>query len=174
MTDNMLELKKDSLRQMQTGDIKLGFTIQHNDMPDYLFSDPMGKRYYVVFMDADNYDEAEGGDNEKHTDFHTANTPIYTQDKTVVSKTENTEGDRIRVRAIMLCKDELFHTWLNTVVPHDFRNMESFSRDHICTKCNILSRKKLTTNKDAQEKFQKLDQQFKDWSRYKDNLSREA
>ncbi|MEE9510286.1 MAG: hypothetical protein V3V81_07310 [Candidatus Bathyarchaeia archaeon] len=197
MTDNMIELKKDSLRQMQTGDIKLGFTIQHNDMPDYLFSDPMGKRYYVVFIDADYYDETEGKyDSQNHNETTEITPdkpcPIPTNDvggsscskfsnSSVASKTESTqneksEGLRMLKRAHCLCKDEEFKRYANEMWVFTGKLLESEATEFLYHCCDIASRSELVTNKKAQEMFEKLDQNFKDWryaNRYSDNLNRE-
>ncbi len=165
--DNMLEAKKDSLRQMQGGEIKLGFTIQHADMPDFLYSDPMGKRYYVVFVDADVYDES--------------NKPA--NDIDVASKTtEKSEGERLRTRAIMLCKDDLFLQYIAVLDTEYARTdigyapTENAARLAICYYCNIKSRSELAHNKNAQEAFNVLLRNFREWkvsNQYADNLSRE-
>ncbi len=197
MTDNMIELKKDSLRQMQSGDIKLGFTIQHNDMPDYLFSDPMGKRYYVVFIDADHYDETEGKcDSQNHNETAEITPdktcPIPTNDVRIEKQpsiNEKSEGDRIRVRAIMLCKEKAFqeyrerfdarprcHTHNDDHGGEWTTDMtgEEAAKGFILDKCNIKSRSELTTDKEAQRLFKQLDQKYKDWQfeqRHADNLN---
>lgn len=45
-----LEAKKDGLKQVQSGDVKLTLTISANDMPTDLYSDPMGQRYVVAMV----------------------------------------------------------------------------------------------------------------------------
>ena len=102
-------------------------------------------------------------------------------DKTVTEKTvsnstplDTIEGERLRVRAVMLCKDDQF---IDYVSDHDFRG-NSYSRheggaaQYIYDYCNIESRSELTANIDAQNRFKKLDQEFKDWQRYGENLDR--
>jgi len=175
MTDNMIECKKDSLRQMQTGDIKMGFAIQHQDMPDYLFSDPMGKRYYVVFIDADHYDANEG----QSANNAQSNCPEIPDSSVSANnaqtQNEKSEGDRIRVRAVMLAKDEEFQSFAKNTFISIFTDEEENARNCICSQCNIESRSELTTNKEAQEKFKQLDQKYKDWQyekTYADNLSK--
>lgn len=154
----MVELKKDSLMQRQSGDVKVGFTIQHADMPDYLFSAPMGKRFYVVFVDADDYDERE----------LTANTYEVGLAEVI---TERTEGDKLRTRAVMLCKDSNF--WLYVRAEHG--NEEKDCREHICNYCAISSRSELATNIGAQMQFGILLEQYKIWQldqQYSENLGR--
>ena len=159
MTDNMIEVKKDSLRQTQAGDIKMGFTIQHADMPSYLYSDPMGKRYYLVLIDADVYDDNE--DNACNSE----------------SNSEKSEGEKLRIRAVMLCKEESFWRYIlsgesRMLFKQTNQRMEDICKEYICKYCRINSRSELATNIEAQEKFKQLDQNFKDWQNYNDNLSR--
>ncbi len=161
----MIEVKKDSLRQTQNGDIKIGFVIQHLDMPDYLFSDVMGKRYYVVFVDADAYDEQNG----------------ITEQKEIVPNSpgtkEQTEGEKLRTRAVMLCKDAKFQEYMNTAVPSSVKGLPSETEVAWWIKgvCNIKSRSELVYNIDAQLKFRELLHRYKDWqfeNNYSENLSR--
>lgn len=44
------ECKKDALKQVQSGDVKVTFTIQPDDMPSSLYSDVMGQRYVAVVV----------------------------------------------------------------------------------------------------------------------------
>jgi len=157
--NDKLEVKKDSLRQMQGGEIKLGFTIQHADMPDFLYSDPMGKRYYVVFIDADYYDESNGVVKESLI-------------------TEQIEGERLRTMAVMLCKDSGFQKYVgNLSAGEDWQyvSSEDGAIGAIYDACNIKSRSELATNKNAQDAFHVLLRDFREWKTsqdYADNLSR--
>ena len=152
--DNMLEAKKDSLRQMQGGEIKLGFTIQHADMPDFLYSDPMGKRYYVVFVDADVYDESNGVVKESLA-------------------TEKTEGERLLALSHIKYKDIEFQKYVFSIY-NDREEYETIE-DCIYAICRIESRSELVTNKNAQDAFNVLLRNFREWKTsqdYADNLSR--
>lgn len=44
------ECKKDALKQVQSGDVKVTFTINQIDMPPMLYSDMMGQRYIAVLV----------------------------------------------------------------------------------------------------------------------------
>jgi len=101
---------------------------------------------------------------------------------------EKSEGDKLRVRAVLLCKDKYFQefSWneadLNgfninlSSSPEDVaRSPEDVARNYIYRLCNIKSRSELTTNLDAQKLFRDLDRKFNDWqfeNRYADNLER--
>src|SRR5687768_25811 len=45
-----MEIKKDALRQTQSGDTKVTFTIHPADMPQELYADQMGQRYMAVLV----------------------------------------------------------------------------------------------------------------------------
>lgn len=45
-----LEMKKDGLKQVQSGDVKLTVTISPAHMDNNLYSDPMGQRYMAVMV----------------------------------------------------------------------------------------------------------------------------
>ncbi len=146
---NKIEFKKDSLRQTQGGDIKIGFTIQHIDMPDYLYTDPMGTRYYVVLVNADDYDEREN--------------------ISLPQQKEQTEGEKLRLRAVMLCKDKSFQEYFVGVTEEDT------ARHAVLTLCNIKSRAELAYNIKAQDRFRNMLERYKNWQAeqaYSDNLER--
>lgn len=160
----MVELKKDSLRQPQSGDWKVGFTIQANDMPDYLLTSPMGKRFYVVFVDADDYDEREGIEPKRNSNG---------------TQTELSEGEKLRTRAVLLCKDYLFQVFvakdMGYTVKEMMFNAPAICRTYIVDSCAISSRSELATNPRAQESFKMLLERYKTWqleNNYKDNLGR--
>ena len=156
--ENMVELKKDSLMQRQSGDVKIGFTIQHADMPDYLFSAPMGKRFYVVFVDADDYDEQNGGTEQKEIGTNSS---------------DKTEGEKLRTRAVLLCQETDFKNFI--FATSVFSDTEEGARQMILRACEITSRSKLATDIHAQDKFKALLEKYKDWQfeqQHKDNLAR--
>lgn len=92
---------------------------------------------------------------------------------------KNNNGARIRTRAVMLCKDVKFWDFIaSNLALVNMPKPEEFAKGYICKKCNIESRSELTSNKEAQSKFKKLDQRFIQWLNpideiYADNLERE-
>ena len=161
MTDNMIEVKKDSSRQCQDGITKIGFTFKHDEIPPFLTAAALGKRYYLVLVDADDYDESEGVVTKETL---SNSTPL-----------EKSEGDKLRVRAVMLCKTNPFWDYVSRVDSYDVVVGESAAIQYICRICNINSRSELTTNIEAQKLFRELDQKFKDWqyeNSYQGNLNR--
>lgn len=111
---------------------------------------------------------------EKHTDFHTANTPIFTP-----QEGDKTEGEKLAQRAGILCGDREFQRFLDSVSdPCKFPGVVGCSEtaaDILRYICGIKSRKELATNPEAQKKCRELFNKFDQWKterRYKDNLER--
>jgi len=173
MTLNM-EVKKDALRQTQDGIWKLTVTVHPSDMPVDLMIAPMGTRYglaMVVIEDEQCANNAQSSSSKSSNSSVSANN-AHTQN-------EKSEGDKIRIRAVILCKDDLFRNYLRSIIyvtAKDEDGLYDTCKDFILRQCDIESRSELTTNKEAQEKFRQLDQKFKDWQfeqKYPDNLTRE-
>jgi len=142
------ETKKDGLRQTQDGLWKLTLTVLPEDMPVELMQAPMGTPYGLAMVKID-YDNP---------------------DKPVAEKSE---GEKIRTRAVMLCKDSDFQSFSSAVYFND--KDESGAQETIKTTCYINSRSELTTNENAQERFLSLVEDFKAWqleNSYADNLNR--
>lgn len=174
MTDNMIEAKLDAFRKLQDGITAVGFKMQHTDIPEHLASAALGKRYYLVLVDADYYDESNGvvlGSSD------IPQTPVSSILKHTT--TEKSEGEKLRIRACCLCGEKEFQKFATMLDYNSARSdeeHESLAKDYIYTICNIKSRSELTTDVAAQERFRELDQKFKDWQweqRHKDNLDRE-
>ena len=93
---------------------------------------------------------------------------------------EKTEGEKLRVRAIMLCKDSNFQDYARQFfhqMPGSFGvvTTEIMTSHYIKYYCNIKSRSELATNVKAQANFKELLEKYKDWqfeNNYADNLSR--
>lgn len=152
MTINM-EVKKDGLRQTQDGLWKLTLTILPEDMPVDLMVAPMGSRYAMAIVPI--------------RDDESANP--------VISKTETTEGEKLRTRAVMLCKEREFQIFLESLDKNMVVFNESHARDFICEYCHIKSRSELSTNIEAQRELKELLEMYRDWqteNQYADNLNR--
>lgn len=104
-------------------------------------------------------------------------------DKTVTEKTVSnstpleSEGDKVRVRAVILCKEESFARFLDATSYNLAEFNEQAAKECLIDYCGIFSRSELTTNPEAQKKLKELDRQYKEWlnpvdEQYKDNLER--
>jgi len=87
---------------------------------------------------------------------------------------EKSEGEKLLARSHILCKDLEFLSYIRIAL--NYSGVTTDDAAHcIYMECNIKSRKELVTDKEAQEKFKTLVQQFNDWkfeNTYKDNLNR--
>jgi hypothetical protein len=103
-------------------------------------------------------------------------------DKSVISKkeaTELTEGDKLRTRAVLLCKEEKFQSFIisNYLPEGSYSSLDNanYAKMTILDLCGINSRSELATNLDAQDAFNALLRQFNEWKvsqQYADNLNR--
>jgi hypothetical protein len=154
------EVKKDGMRQMQDGIWKLSLTVLPEDMPMELLQAPMGTPYGLAMVPID-YDNPEP--------VTSIDIGIPTDPDTGITVSEKSEGDKIRVRAVMLCKDAEFQKYLfGNVNPSHPGTNETAAKIHITTQCDISSRSELTENKEAQAKFRELDSQFTEWRQQQD------
>lgn len=185
MTDNKIEAKLDVFRKQQENITKVGFSIQHSDIPDHLAAAALGKRYYIILIDADHYDENDGkmqthekeqSANNAHCSYSKNSSNSTGHKSSPVVKEKLTTDGKLRIRAVMLCKEEAFQAFVYENSGDDglwYKPSEKMATQNLYDACNIKSRSELATNPEAQEKFRELDQQFKDWQRYGDNLNRE-
>ena len=88
-----------------------------------------------------------------------------------------TTGENMRTRAVLLCKEKDFQTFMKEKF-----GLASVSMDcavnELYRQCGIKSRSELAANKSAQAYFQALDLMYRKWKKpsvdaqYADNLSR--
>ena len=162
MTHNF-EAKKNGMIQTQDGIWKLSLTILPEDMPMELLQAPMGTPYGLAMVKID-YDNPTVKEN------------LTVQNNNELSINERSEGDKLRVRAVMLCKDKVFKLFIQN--SHHLLDIasEDDCRYHTCGYCKIKSRSELTTNEEAQKLFKQLHNKFTDWKfeqNHSSNLERE-
>lgn len=80
---------------------------------------------------------------------------------------ERLGGEKLRTRAVLLCKEIEFQDFcfqkLLMHIKDVFTSREEGARDVIYSLCKITSRRELTNNLEAQERFIRLDKAYKDW-----------
>ena len=91
--------------------------------------------------------------------------------------TEQIEGNKLRTRAVMLCKDNQFQEYTKQTCwsVNGVSATEECASEHLKAYCGIESRSELATNIEAQQKFRALDQNYKDWlfiQNHAENLDR--
>jgi hypothetical protein len=75
------------------------------------------------------------------------------------SRRELTEGERLRTRAVLLCRDRRFQEWLCGADPEE--NMEAETAEALRRELELDSRSELATNTAAQAKFLALEAQYR-------------
>lgn len=104
------------------------------------------------------------------------NDPTVKENLTVAPTIEKTEGERIRERACILCKEEKFHEYVEST-GFLYAGINEVCVQYIYMQCNIASRSDLTRDKTAQALFKRLDARYKAWlnpvdEQYTDNIKR--
>lgn len=150
-----VEVKKDGLRQMQDGTIKISLTVHPNDMESLLpfVSAPAGQRFQCAL--------AAIGDDEEAVDL-TAPGQAPPELRKVLSdaledaKPRRKFSEMLRSeQAGMLCKDAVFQRWLGVNNQYD-------ARDVVVQRCGVLSRSDIDTDAHAtaiwQQELARFDQ----------------
>lgn len=107
--------------------------------------------------------------------FHKSKMPPNYGGVAPLNDAQQTEGDKLRVRAVMLCRDLLFQSFLAHKTGLVSQAPEERARNYILNRCMIISRSELTHNLEAQAKFRELLAKFDSWklqNQYQDNLNR--
>jgi hypothetical protein len=73
---------------------------------------------------------------------------------------EPSNGERIRTRAVMLCKDINFITWVCDRMNYQVKDHYN-AEEYLRYACGIASRAELATNLEAQKKFLLLEAQYR-------------
>tara|TARA_R110000824_G_scaffold149861_3_gene320250 strand:+ start:168 stop:620 length:453 start_codon:yes stop_codon:yes gene_type:complete len=73
---------------------------------------------------------------------------------------EKTPGERARIKAVMLCKDDDFQKWINRN-HFETPRTEVGARMWICSVCGIESRSEIATNPEALKAFEAIETDFK-------------
>jgi len=163
--DEMIECKKDIYKQYQKGITRMGFTFKHSELPAAVKDAELGHRYYIVFVDADVYDESMGKAPPLNCYNKNSNATTKIAIEKQPSKNEMTEaeklGDKLRQRACILCKEERFIRFMIGLGYIIFNGEDA--TEALYKELNIKSRTELVTNTEAQEKFIELIERFDSW-----------
>lgn len=126
--ERSLEVVKIGMSQSKDG-IILRLAIHPNEIEKALLVDPVGTRYYAVFVRAERVEEEERGFPEQD------------------------EGKKAVAVAGELCRNAEFQeyvrslpfydAWQDRVHPEDMKDYETLARDYVCWSCGIKSRSEL-------------------------------
>jgi hypothetical protein len=137
-----LEVKKDGMRQTQSGDWKITFTVQAADMDQRLTSAAMGTRFQIALV--------EIGDDE------------LPKQKGKMEWRELQPAAQAGIR----CEDRVFWAFLNIehCSPESPLIQNKEDAAHVTrTICNVQSRAELSTNHKARVLWHQLDEHFQVW-----------
>lgn len=150
------ECKKDSMRQNQSGEWRITFTVQAIDVPRRLTEAMPGARYQAVIV--------EIGENELPVQVPTADAK---PDPVVQPRPDRVQRDTRDWRQIspaqqagIRCNDPEFVAFLREERPDDWH--ESMEDPEECVRliCGVASRRELSENRGAMNVWQNLDEQF--------------
>jgi hypothetical protein len=137
-----VELKLYAYRKNRDGLI-VSFVVHPND-EDFLNGVHIGQVYDAVLTrGSDDSDTAIA-------DAHSSGTS-----RTDQARRELTEGERLRTRAVLLCKDERFQEWVWERMNYGTKSEED-ARGCLLDYCGIDSRSELALSIPAQAKFREL------------------
>lgn len=144
-----VELKKNSLRQAQSGDWTVSFTASPIDFPVELVQAGMGQRFMCVLVPLGDFEEPE---------------PVKAH------KPEPMEGHKDNnnvwvTRAVMACKDKRWWAFLREKVGLSIINEEQ-AVEALKALLNIQSRAELATKHTAREAWGKLHREYEAWLHY--------
>ncbi len=123
-----------------------------------------GENTYVGIALLDKSVIRENGTTEQRVNNAQSNSP---------EKPDSSESDKLRVRAVMLAKENDFQQFLKDV--YFSAPSEIAARNTMCNICHIESRSELATNEAAQARFAELLVRFHSWKieqQYPDNIWR--
>lgn len=144
------ECKKDALQQRQSGDWKISFTVQGEDMDERLTKAAMGTRFVAVLV--------EVGDDEL---------PVA-QSAKLAADADNSAKRPWRdmqpaQQAGIRCAEPIFVTFLKENYPEDFRALEGNPAEMVRFICGVSSRAKLNTVQASRAIWHQLDEEFQAW-----------
>ena len=129
-----LEVKKDSLRQRQSGDWSIAFTVAGDAMPNEILSHPMGQRYVAVLV------------------------PIDGQEEPIQKK-----GWRTSNQAGLRCTEATFKRFLYEEYNMQKWASDEEAADLVRHICGVESRKEFDTSDEARKAWLNLESSFQAW-----------
>lgn len=151
------ECKKDALKQVQSGDVKVTFTINQLDMPSLLYSDRMGQRYLAVLVPL-NDDETprEIPAVKMKASLETAGTSPQKAPEEPKNSSGRWEDMPYTQRAGIKCSDEMFWNFLG--VQNEYE-----AKQEVYKHCGVTSRRNIIKGTDSGAKFDAMMDDYHKW-----------
>lgn len=151
-----LEVKKDSLRQMQNGDWRVSFTVQGVDMDERITRAAMGTRFVAVLVEV----------NDDETPVRAKERPAKLQPESPPAGAKRGKRDwrdlPPATQAGMRCDEPAFEQYLKEERQDDWAEAQS-ARDAVCLICGVESRADLGANQKARMIWHQLDTAYAAW-----------
>ncbi len=161
------ECKKDQLRQNQSGDWKIAFTVQAIDMDKRLTMATPGTRYMAVLVEV-GADELPithvAKEIHKSAARNPATPPVVPDKPRPEAKRMDWRELQPAAQAGIRCADPVFEAFLKDQHLGEWHEMTDTAA---CVRfiCNVQSRAELGTNHKARVLWKQLDDQFQAWQR---------
>lgn len=164
-----LEVKKDSLRQMQNGDWRVSFTVQGVDMDERITRAAMGTRFVAVLVEV-NDDELPVSQTRREAMPNSGTKSVPTGQHNARPQPDIPPAGAKRPwrdfqpaqQAGMRCVDPVFIAFLKVEYADDWREFGN-AADLVRTWCNVASRSELNTNQKSRMLWHQLDDQYQAW-----------
>lgn len=157
------ECKKDALRQNQSGDWKIAFTVQGLDMDERLTKAFPGTRYMAVLVEI-GADELPVHQPAKETKAPSPKSSPQPTHPPAAAKREKMDWRELQpaAQAGIRCADPIFIAFLKEQYEHYWINHEDAART-LRDICSIQSRTELNTDHSCRMIWKALDDQFQAW-----------
>jgi hypothetical protein len=143
-----IEMKKNSLKQLQSGDWIVSFTASQIDFPTELATSAMGQRFMAVLVPLG--------------DFEDVPTSQPTSQK--LAKTAMGHKRKLSQQVAMICDDARFSKFLGERHMGLYDGFHS-PADSIRKYCGVQSRAELDTNTEAAARWRNLKAEYEAWLR---------
>jgi hypothetical protein len=146
-----IEMKKNSLKQLQSGDWIVSFTSSQIDFPTELATAAMGQRFMAVLVPLG--------------DFEDVPTSQQTSQQTSQKLASTAIGHKRKLsqQAAMLCDDRPFQLYLNERFAGVCCSADAAAAVRLC--CNVDSRSEFDTDPEAAARWRNLKAEYEAWLR---------
>ncbi len=159
------ECKKDSMRQNQSGDWKIAFTVQGIDVPDSLTKAFPGTRYMAVLVQIGDDEQPVPAKEVMPVTSRQLSEPAVARPEleNPPARAKREWRDLLPAQqAGMRCEEAAFVHFLREVRPEDWHETQD-TADCVRLICGVESRSELNTNQRARVIWHQLDEQYQAW-----------
>lgn len=148
------EVKKDKLRQTQSGDWALGFTVAKGDLPAVVRDASPGQRFMLALVPIDDDEMPLGGEDNPVAADGDAVPPTAAPARRRWS--EMTRSERAGIR----CQEAEFCRWLWAKNDMKWEDAMGDAAEAVRILCNVVSRTEFDTDAEAAARWDALEARF--------------